>query len=265
MWPAERIWRLVATGVLYMVFGAGSILIGLFVMLPLALLLFAAPRTRVRLWRRVIRLAFAGFVGLAEWLGVLRVHFSNPEALLEPGQLIVANHPSLLDVVILISRMPDVDCVIKHRLSKNPFVALQVWLADYVRNDAAEQMIGECAGRLDAGRSLIVFPEGTRTRRNEPVKFLRGTAHTLLACSAPLRPVLIHCHPLTLGKCDPWYRVPETKIVFHILVRPCLSIEEFRQARRPPPVRARQLSTWLEQWFIRELHRTSPATAGKPE
>lgn len=258
MWPLERIWRLFATGLLYIVFGAGSITIGVLVMLPLALLFFAAPQTRVKLWRRVIRLAFAGFVRLAEWLGVLSVHFHNASALRAPGQFIVANHPSLLDVVILISRLPDVDCVIKHKLSRNPIVSLQVWLADYVRNDSAEQVIDESARRLKLGRSLIVFPEGTRTRRNRPLKFLRGSARMLLASDAALRPVVIHCHPRALAKHDPWYSIPERKIAYHIFVGPCLDIESFRRADQPTSLRARRLTVWLEQWFVQELQHSNP-------
>lgn len=264
MWPLERIWRLFATGLLYIIFGAGSIAIGVLVMLPLALFFVTAPQTRVKVWRRVIRLAFAGFVRLAEWLGVLSVHFHNAGALRAPGQFIVANHPSLLDVVILISQLPDVDCVIKHKLSRNPIVSLQVWLADYVRNDSAEQVIDECTQRLKLGRSLIVFPEGTRSRRSKPLKFLRGTARTLLACDATLRPVVIHCHPPALAKHDPWYSIPDRKIVYHIFVRPCLDVEPFRRADQPPSVQARRLTVWLEQWFIQELHRSDPEAGTEP-
>lgn len=261
MWAPERIWRLCGTGIMYVIFGAGSVLFGVVVMLPLSIVFAAAPQSRIKWWRRAIRIAFAGFVRLAGWLRVFDVHFTNPAGLREPGQMIIANHPSLLDVVILISKLPDVDCVIKHRLSRNPFVSLQVWLADYVRNDSAEEVVNECARRLDAGRSLIVFPEGTRTKRGMPLKFLRGTARMILACGAPLRPVVIHCHPRSLAKGDPWYRVPERRIQYHFLVEPCLDIERFRKSDRPESARARQLTAWLEEWFERQL---SGAPSGLP-
>lgn len=253
MWTAERVWRLVGTGFLYVVFGAGSVLFGVLVLLPLSIVFAAAPRARVRWWRGAIRFAFAGFVRLAGWLRVFDVHFTNVAGLREPGQMIIANHPSLLDVVILISQLRDVDCVIKHRLSRNPFVSLQVWMADYVRNDSAEQVVSECARRLDAGRSLIIFPEGTRTKRGRPLKFQRGAARMMLACSAPLRPVLIHCQPHSLAKGDPWYRIPERRIQYHFVVEPCLDIERFRRSERPESARARQLTAYLEQWFERRL------------
>lgn len=263
MWAPERIWRLFGTGTLYIVFGAGSVFFGVAVMLPLSIVFAAAPQTRVRWWRRAIRFAFNGFVRLAGWLRVFDVHFTNAAGLREPGQMIIANHPSLLDVVILISRLPDVDCVIKHRLSRNPFVSLQVWLADYVRNDSAEEVVNECARRLDAGRSLIVFPEGTRTRRGRPMKFLRGTARMILACDAPLRPVVIHCRPPVLAKDDPWYRIPERQIQYHFIVESCLDIEHFRESDRPEPARARRLTAWLEEWFQNRLTDPAPGSLKK--
>jgi len=249
MWTPERLWRLFGTGILYVIFGAGSVFLGLVVMLPLAALFAAAPQRRVRWWRRVIQAAFAGFVRLAGWLRVFDVRFTNTAGLQKPGQMIVANHPSLLDVVILISKLPDVDCVIKHRLSRNPFVSVQVWMADYVRNDSAEEVVRECARRLDAGRSLIVFPEGTRTRRSQPLKFQRGAARMMLACDAPVRPVVIQCYPRSLAKGDPWYSIPERRIQYQFVVEPCLDIDEFRRSSRAESARARRLTSHLEEWF----------------
>jgi 1-acyl-sn-glycerol-3-phosphate acyltransferase len=249
MWPAERIWRLFATGFLYLVFGIGSILLAVFVALPLWVVFSARPELKVRIWRKVIQKSFAAFVRLAGWLRVLSVSFHGVERLSAKGQLIIANHPSLLDVVILMSVLPDVDCVIKRQLSRNPFVAFQVYMADYVRNDSAEDIVYECSRRLDAGRRLIIFPEGTRTRRGQPLRFLRGTARIILACNAPLRPVLVYCRPHTLAKGDAWFRIPETRIRYVIDVRPCLDVTTYRALELPMSVNARQLTRYLESWF----------------
>lgn len=236
-----------------MVFGAGSLLLALVVMLPLSIVFSAAPGSRVRWWRAAIRMAFAGFVRLAGWLRVFDVHFTNAAGLRKPGQMIIANHPSLLDVVILISQLPDVDCVIKHGLSRNPFVSLQVWMADYVRNDSAQEVVRECARRLNSGRSLIIFPEGTRSRRGRSLHFQRGAARMILACEAPVRPVVIHCRPPALGKADPWYRIPERRIQYRFLVEPCLDVAAFRRSNQPESVRARRLTAHLEDWFRQRI------------
>lgn len=259
MWTPERCCRLVGTGLLYVVFGTGSVLLVLVVMLPLAIVFADAPDARVRWWRAAIRITFAGFVQLGGWLRAFDVHFIDAAGLREPGQMIIANHPSLLDVVILMSQLPDVDCVIKHRLSRNPFVSLQVWMADYVRNDSAEEVVRECARRLNAGRSLIVFPEGTRSRRGSPLKFQRGAARVILACGAPVRPVVVHCRPLALGKAEPWYRIPERRIQYRFLVEPCLDVAAFRRSGQPESVRARRLIAYLEDWFRQRLADDEPA------
>lgn len=53
--------------------------------------------------RRMIGRVWRFFVGYLQWSGVLSVRFNGLEKLGRPGQLILANHPSLLDVVLLIS------------------------------------------------------------------------------------------------------------------------------------------------------------------
>ncbi|GJL82849.1 MAG: 1-acyl-sn-glycerol-3-phosphate acyltransferase [marine bacterium B5-7] len=257
MWTPDRIWRLIATALLYVVFGAGSIVLMALVMFPLSIILFFSPKLRVRCFRKSVQISFAMFLKAAEWLGVLSVQITNDAELRHPGQLIIANHPSLLDVVILISRLPNVDCVIKQQLSRNPFVSLQVWLADYIRNDSAEELVKECARRLESGRSLIIFPEGTRTRRGQRPVFLRGTARIILLSSAPLRPVLIHCNPHSLAKGDHWYRIPEKKINYRIVVEPCLNIDHCRQSREPNSLRSRSLTGWLECWFVEHLESST--------
>lgn len=252
VWRAERCWRLLTTALLYAVFGMGSVVVAVFVVLPLWIGVHPRER-RARLWRGVVQRLFAGFVRLAGMLGVFHVRVHDAEALREPGQLIIANHPSLLDVVILISLAGDVDCVIKGQLSRNPFVAMQVALADYIRNDSPSALVDECARRLDAGRSLIIFPEGTRTRRGQPLRFRRGTARTVLASQAPLRPVLIHCVPHALAKGDAWFRIPEHAIRYTFRVCPCLDVQGFRDDPAAESLRARRLTRYLEDWFTRRL------------
>lgn len=264
MWPLERAWRLVATAVLYGVFGLGSVVLAVFVVIPLRVFLAGAPERRARAWRAVVRRAFAAFVALAGKLGVFTVTFHNVEGLAAPGQLIIANHPSLLDVVILMSVIDDVDCVVKRQLSRNPFAAWQVALADYVSNDNPEAVVAQCARRLDAGRRMIIFPEGTRTRRGRPLHFLRGTARTILATSAAVRPVLVHCTPHSLAKGDPWWHIPPTRIRYVIEVGEPLDVAEFRESAMPEPVRARRLTRWLEQWFSARLEpRPRPSQAAR--
>ena len=149
-------------------------------------------------------------------LGILTYRVDGAERLREPGRLIVANHPTLLDVVLLVSQMPEVDCIVKRGLWRNPFLRWPVSWAGYLPNIEGEALIEECSATLRRGHSLLVFPEGSRTVPGKPMRMQRGAAHIALAADSEILPVTIACDPPTLFKGNPWYRVPARR--FHMQV-----------------------------------------------
>ena len=124
-------------------------------------------------------------------LGILTYRVEGAERLRKPGRLIVANHPTLIDVVLLVSQMPEVDCIVKRGLWRNPFLRWPVSWAGYLPNSEGEQLIEACAATLRRGHSLLVFPEGTRTVPGKPLRMQRGAAHIALAADAEILPVTI--------------------------------------------------------------------------
>ena len=94
----------------------------------------------------------------------------------------LANHPSLIDVVVLISIIPNADCVVKAHLFKNPFLRGVVKNTGYISNADPEGLLVDCKKSLAAGNNLIIFPEGTRTKVGQAVKFQRGAANIALRC-----------------------------------------------------------------------------------
>lgn len=233
---------------LWAIFGCGAVA-ALGAVVACCLLPGTVQNRRLRV-RRINQFAFATFLMLARKLRVLDYRFENDMALMPPGQLIIANHPSLLDVVFLIAKIPGVCCVVKKTLLKNPFLALQVRLAGYIFNSGESDFLECCTARLDAGESLIIFPEGTRTRAEGKFRFRRGAAYLLMMSNAPVRPVYISCEPATLGKRDPWYFTPRHKITYNIKALPALSAEEIRfSAEDRPTRRARQVTKCLEIFF----------------
>ena len=157
-----------------------------------------------------------------------------PHRLREPGRLIVANHPTLLDVVLLVSQMPAVDCIVKRGLWRNPFLRWPVAWAGYLPNSEGEALIEECSATLRRGHSLLVFPEGTRTVPGKPLHMQRGAAHIALAAGCDILPVTIACDPPTLFKGNPWYRVPSRRFHLHVVVGDADRRARFRPRRRSP-------------------------------
>ena len=212
-----RLWRVVATGFVFIVFGVGALLISLTLFPWLRLTTTDARRGQLRI-QRAMQLTFKAYVWLMRSLGLLTYEVHDVERLWVPGQLVIANHPTLIDVVFLVSLMPSVECIVKQGLWRNPFLRWPVSWASYIPNSTGEKLVGDCSATLRRGNSLLVFPEGTRTVPGEKLRWQRGAAHIALAAQAPILPVTITVSEPTLTKSHPWYRVPRARPHFCIKV-----------------------------------------------
>ncbi len=226
----SRYWRVFATGLSFTVFGVGGVLL-MIVGPPVMHLLFRHAQRRRKAARRLIHAMFRLFVRFMGVMGVLRFRFLRGERLRRPGLVIVANHPTLLDVVFLISAVPDATCIVRAGLASNPFTRAAVRLAGYVSNDWGVELVDACVVALRGGSSLIVFPEGTRTNAADPHKWQRGAANVAVKAGVPLTPVHIDCDPPTLRKGEPWWQVPVRRMRYSIAVLDDLPAPESNAAR----------------------------------
>ncbi|MCV5917096.1 1-acyl-sn-glycerol-3-phosphate acyltransferase, partial [Escherichia coli] len=127
---------------------------------------------------------FRLFLTVAKGLGVLDYRIDGAEILRqERGCLVVANHPTLIDYVLLASVMPETDCLVKSALLKNPFLGGAVRAADYLLNSEAETLLPRCQQRLAQGDTILIFPEGTRTKPGEKMTLQRGAANIAVRCA----------------------------------------------------------------------------------
>jgi len=252
---AERIfylWRLLATGFCFAVFGLGGVLLR-FVFFPLLNLIIWRERQRIALARRTIRLAFRLFVGLMHHLGVLRYEVIGAERLRRDGLLILANHPSLIDTVFLMALVRDADCILKSELQTNFFTRGPVRAAGYIFNNQGVRLIEDCIRSLRSGSNLIVFPEGTRTPADGCMHLKRGAANIAVRGNSNITPVLISCEPKTLGKGEKWWLIPARMVRFKIVVREDIAVARFRSEAVSDAVAARNLTAFLQNYFTEEV------------
>lgn len=212
-----RAWRVCATGLSFLTFGVAGILAWC-AGIPLLHLLYWEPRRRQKIARLVVRRLFWVYVRYLRLLGVLGFRLIDVERLERPGRIIVANHPTLIDVVFLLSLVPDATCIVRSGLAKDPFTRAAVRAAGYVCNDRGMEVVEACVAALRDGSSLIVFPEGTRTQPLRTSPWHRGAANVALRAGVPLTPVRIACEPPTLRKGEPWWRVPARRAQYVIQV-----------------------------------------------
>ncbi|MCL2524622.1 MAG: 1-acyl-sn-glycerol-3-phosphate acyltransferase [Betaproteobacteria bacterium] len=253
----ERCWRIVATGFCFAVFGFGGLLV--------LCLLF--PLLRILVWRRSLRQALArDIVSLGFWLfcklmtavGVISYEVRGREKLRRRGLLIVANHPSLIDVVMLVSLLRQPDCVVKAAAWRNPFMLGPVLLCGFIRNQDGPQLIEDCIASIRRGGNLVIFPEGTRTRINallqrEVNPLQRGAANIAVRGKLPLTPVVITVTEPMLTKQQPWYRAPRRRPHFVLNVLDDMDTTHLVPVDTPPVLAARIVTEHLSNFFDREL------------
>ncbi|WP_116367595.1 lysophospholipid acyltransferase family protein [Parahaliea mediterranea] len=242
-------WRVAATGTSFALFGLGGLVLG-YVIFPVVSLLAPDRDTAVRRCRGLIHHSFRLFIGFMKGAGVLTWDVQGAAELRTPGQLVVANHPTLIDIVFLISMIPDATCIVKSDLYRNPFTRGPVRLAGYVANDSPEQLLRDGAAAIDSGTTLVVFPEGSRSVGSDLLTFRRGAAYLWLAARCPLRLVTITASPPTLAKGEKWYQIPHRRPHFHLAVRQWQAAE---QAQPPAGSSARDVTREWQQYFHHEI------------
>ncbi|MBI2769153.1 MAG: 1-acyl-sn-glycerol-3-phosphate acyltransferase [Burkholderiales bacterium] len=244
-------WRVIATGLCFACFGAGGVLLGL-LGVPLLGLLVRDPAQRGRIAKRVISAAFRLFVTMMSRLGVMSYEVHGRDRLRSGGLLILANHPTLIDVVLLMSFVERADCIVKGALAHNPFTRGPVRAAGFAFNDSGTGLVADCLASLRAGNNLIVFPEGTRTPASGGLHLQRGAARIAVHGELDITPVRIQCTPATLGKGDKWYRVPRTRAHFRIEVCETISVAPFTARAASQALAARHLTDYLTEYFSME-------------
>ena len=244
-------WRVFGTGLSFAAFGVGGLLLG-GLLFPL-LLLARHTRRRRALARRLVQFSFASHVALMCRLGVMTYEIHGRERLQRDGLLILANHPTLIDVVLLIAQLPNADCVVKHAVACNPFMRGPVRAAGYVANSDGAGLIDDCIAAVRNGGNLVIFPEGTRTVPGEPLRLQRGAANIAVRGRLDITPVRITCTPPTLTKGQKWYRVPSRRFHVQLEVGEDIPVAPFLneagESPRGDALAARRVTEHLAHYF----------------
>lgn len=191
--------RFFATLLGFILFGVAGVLFKI-ALLPYTLKSTKGDIKRQLEARRMIGKVWRFFVGYLQWSGVLSVRFNGLEKLGRPGQLILANHPSLLDVVLLISHYSEPNVLVKKDLLHNPSMKSQIIASGYIPNDESMEMLEEIDAVFKSGQSLLIFPEGTRTGWDGQVKMHRGAVSLGLRSASVITPVCIKMTPPNFKK-----------------------------------------------------------------
>ncbi len=246
----DHAWRWFGTAFSFLMFGVGGVITPFFIA-PVLYCMPGGEQIRARRVRKSIHYLLHTYINIMRFLGVLTYQIDNVEKL-NGARLILANHPSLLDVVFLISMVPNACCVVKGKLTRNFFTRGAIKAAGYIMNEEAGEVIAAANRAIDEGQVLIIFPEGTRTTPSEGRQFKRGAANIAIRTGSDITPVLIYCNPTTLTRNERWYQVPDKRVHFRIQVQDQLKINPYLK-NLAPSRGARNLNHALIDYFNRKL------------
>lgn len=250
----DQYWRVCATGFCFSTFGLGGLLMRVVIFPMLSLVVWHEQR-RADLAKWVIHQSFRMFVGLMALVGVISYEVRGIEKLRRRGLLILANHPSLIDVVFLISFVRHADCIVKGALARNPFTRGPIRAAGFVCNDSGAGLVEDCIASVRGGNNLVIFPEGTRTPLSGEARLQRGAANIAVRGGIDITPVRIRCAPPMLTKGVAWYRVPERRAHFIIEVCDDIPVRDFTDGCAGEALAARRLTDFLTEYFSLETRR----------
>lgn len=167
------------------------------------------------LGQSVIARIFRTYLSALKLSGLVKLDFDALDALRDERSLIIApNHPCLLDVVLMVSRLPRAVCIMKAELGGNPILGGAASLAGYIHNDSAISMVRLASEAVRAGGQLLIFPEGTRTTLGPVNRFKGGFALIAKTAGVPVQTVFIETNSPFLGKGWPLFRKPEFPLIY---------------------------------------------------
>jgi 1-acyl-sn-glycerol-3-phosphate acyltransferase len=246
-----RAWRLVGTGLSFAVFGVGGLVLAV-VVFPVISLLTRDESLRARRARSTVCNSFRLFLWMMHSLRVFDFDVDprcRRQLSAAGGLIVVANHPTLIDVVQLLAEVEHGNCIVKRDLWRNPFLGGVVRATNYISNDDSDELISSCIKVLRDGETLVIFPEATRTVPGKPMYLRRGAARVALAAGVPVQMVHIRCDPSTLTKAEHWYEIPPRRPCLHMNVGDRLDVSAFAMEGEEPSMAARRLTQLMHDKF----------------
>ncbi len=233
------LYRVFVSSIYFAFFGLGALVISV-VFFNLMRLFVTNKEKRTKISRNLTKYAFKLYLTTACLLGIFDIKVTNLEKTEnDSGCIYIANHPSLLDVVILDSFVKNANCVIKSSLKNNPFISGIIACNRYVANSLSpEDILKDCKESLDRGDNLIIFPEGTRSLNFDKIKFKHGFSSIAVASKANIRPLVIRFDGFALRKNVPWYQIYRKKLTYRIEILDKFDTNEYLEKHHDKEISA---------------------------
>lgn len=144
--------------------------------------------------------------------GLENANFKSPS-------VIISNHHSFLDIIILLMFNPKVVMVTNKWVYNSPFFGKVVQYADFISTtQGVEEQVSKIKSLVEEGYSIIVFPEGTRSAGFETGRFHKGAFYLANELGLDIQPVILHGTNYTMPQNDPFH-LKSGKVTIQFLPR----------------------------------------------
>ena len=152
---------------------------------------------------RLIHLTCKGIITIAlfakkEKVNALKETFRKPA-------ILVANHQSFIDILVLLSLAPKIVMVTNHWVWNSPFFGAIIRYADfYYVGDGYESYVERMRKKVEDGYSIAIFPEGTRTYDGKMKRFHKGAFYLAEKLQLDIIPIVLYGNCKIIAKAQPF-------------------------------------------------------------
>lgn len=213
VWP--RWVRVVLMAALFAVFFFGSPLLALFVLPFVALVSGARARDRAT---HVLHLGMKLIMRTAHVLGIVELDLPPPQREIDLAKpyVMISNHPSFIDMLVILGTFSPLTCVTNGRWWKHWALGRLLRATNYVAGPGAGEAsdatdtLTKMVAQLERGLPLLVFPEGQRSLPDRLRRFRRGAVEAAVRAKVPIVPLYLVVDPPYLTKSIPLWRPPSS-------------------------------------------------------
>ena len=216
-----RFWRGFLVVSAFVVFGIASLILGL-IYIPIGKIFIKNKR---KTFSHLIHKLWCSYTHFLMWLRIFKLNLYNITPL--NGKIIVATHPSFIDILILIGLYDNSLCLAKKELLNNIFlknIIKNVYIPNNIELDEFKQI---CTDALNDGYNIIIFPTGTRTCKGEELKIHKGAAALQISSGVDIIPIKMECDYSFLQKGKPIYDAGDKTITYKISQLAPIKLKDF--------------------------------------
>jgi 1-acyl-sn-glycerol-3-phosphate acyltransferase len=207
----------------FLIFGIGSFFVN-FIIFPASKLLLP-PKNRNDFYSIIIQRTWRFLIFLLESLRLIKLDIKDLGALESiKNKVIVATHPSFIDIVILMAFIPKTTCFAKEKIATHPLlknILSTIFITDNIDIDGLKE---QSKKMLDFGFNVIIFPSGIRHRKGEYPKIKKGASLIALNSKKNIIPIKLYSDDDFLFINQPFYEAGESCVTFTVEVLPEIDI-----------------------------------------